>query len=128
MTIERDTRLLEYCQYAGTRALSRLEHQYYMKTSAFFPAEMDALVLRVHAMVLGEKSAEPDVITYPANWLEAVKDRFTTAWLRKRWPVRYVTHTITHKITYPNVPCKDIQGPYVPFMIHHTARPQKDVE
>ena len=34
-------------------------------------------------------SAGQRIIKYPANWREAIKERWLPAWLKRKWPVKY---------------------------------------
>jgi hypothetical protein len=43
-----------------------------------------------------------DEIKFPANWKEAVKERFAPRWFLKRWPVRYTIYKIDE--LYPKMP------------------------
>lgn len=110
-------RLLEYCQRVATKVIAGKDCRYYLSHSEIFPQEMDALVIHLHAIVLGEKCADPTVVKYPADWWEALKARWFPEWALKRWPARMARYTLEHKITYPNMPITEIKGPYVPFTI-----------
>lgn len=44
------------------------------------------MVLTLRAKILGEKV---DTIQYPANWWEAVKERWAPKWFLKKHPVKY---------------------------------------
>jgi hypothetical protein len=56
------------------------------KLTAEYSTILSATIL--HAIVrYAEQKCEH--VKYPANWWEAVKERFAPAWALKRWPVRY---------------------------------------
>ena len=104
---------LEFVSSYAASVVSRQQLKYAVDAHAHLAAEVDGLVIRLVAHVAGEKSAEPTVVRYPADWWEAVKQRFAPVWVTKRWPVKFNEHTMRHMITYPNVPCKDLSKPYV---------------
>ena len=64
---------------------------------------MDEVVSRIRGHVWGESESVQKVsITYPADWKQAVKERFFPAWALKRWPVRNKIITMDVKCFYPN--------------------------
>jgi hypothetical protein len=44
-----------------------------------------------------------ETITYPENWVEAIKDRWLPEWLKVRFPVRYKMHEISARVIYPKL-------------------------
>ena len=52
---------------------------------------------------IASKKLDEVTIKYPKSWKEAVKQRFAPKWLVTKWPVQYVSHTITAKEYYPKV-------------------------
>ncbi len=60
----------------------------------------DDLLIRLKAEVLGEHIRLP-AIRYPANWKEAVKERFAPLWFLKRWPVQYAEKAFDVRVVYP---------------------------
>jgi hypothetical protein len=81
--------------------LPRIELQTIMDTTKQAMAySMRAYLL---AMPLETVSAK-----WPANWLEALKDRFLPAWMKRRFPIRY--QSIEKKLfgpICPHQPCDD---------------------
>jgi len=85
--------LEQICLHAGNVCLSRKE-----LATLGTPAEIDAAVdittgnllvqLEAHILSLPEERLEIHR-RWPANWIEAVKDRWLPRWLKRRWPVRY---------------------------------------
>jgi hypothetical protein len=65
----------------------------------------DDMVLWLTAVVLGEE-LEPVVIRHPATWWDAVKERFFSDWLLRRFPVTYTIHSVEFSVAYPNFKCK----------------------
>ena len=63
----------------------------------------DQLAVRIRGHVWGESESVQKVsITYPADWKQAVKERFFPEWALKRWPVRNKIITMDVKCFYPN--------------------------
>jgi len=60
----------------------------------------DEMLIRLKAEVLGEHIRLP-VIRYPANWKEAVKERFAPFWFLRRWPVQYAEKAFDVRVVYP---------------------------
>jgi len=48
-------------------------------------------------------------VSYPADWVEAVKDRWFPKWLKRRFPVRMTLHTITREVMLTNFPVQSGQ-------------------
>ena len=64
--------------------------------------QWNQIVLRLIQEVYGlERQIE--CIEYPANWWEAVKDRWMPGWLKYRFPVRYIRTTIRARELYPQI-------------------------
>lgn len=51
----------------------------------------DAMLFQLRQDIFGRTL---DEIKFPANWKEAVKERFAPAWFLKRWPVKYTVYRI----------------------------------
>lgn len=62
----------------------------------------DRMCYNLHAYIFGQKLAYQEV-KYPANWKEAVKERFAPKWLRTRWPVRYMIHKLEAAALFPDI-------------------------
>lgn len=60
--------------------------------------EISAWLYGEHAMT---KTAR-----WPADWLEAIKERFAPAWLRARWPMRYTSVTLDAWRLFPEATMK----------------------
>lgn len=73
------------------------------KTDFLQTALFDIHELFVSGKVYGQKSLTEYDIKYPADWLEAVKERFAPAWYLKRHPVKYTRHHITVDAVYPDL-------------------------
>lgn len=59
-----------------------------------------AVVFRFKQYIFG-RQAEMLTISYPADWWQALRQRWLPAWWLCRWPVRMVTHTVDVKALYP---------------------------
>jgi len=64
--------------------------------------EFDEVVMRFVQMVYG-RTLEQVEVQYPADWWEAVKDRWLPEWAKARWPIRYQHHSLTAKELYPKI-------------------------
>lgn len=59
------------------------------------------LIANVTGFILGERGAK-ETIRYPADWWQALKERWFSLWAKVRWPVRWTVHEIDTKTLYPN--------------------------
>jgi hypothetical protein len=59
-------------------------------------------VLQVRAIIWG-REVQRQEHRYPADWWEAVKERFAPEWFKRRWPVRYTMITLKARELYPLV-------------------------
>ncbi len=73
-----------------------------------FDVLMESYVIKITRDQFGELLGKT-VIAYPANWKEAIKDRWFPDWLKKRFPVQYQSFDIaafypefSKKFTFPN--------------------------
>ena len=85
-----------------------------LAAQARLPAQLQhATIIDVQRQVLGDLvyrlqcivpslPLAPQCISYPLNWVEAIKQRFAPQWLLDRWPLRYRTHIITGTDLYPD--------------------------
>ena len=62
---------------------------------------VDTILWRVKQPIWGEGPFRGPPIEYPANWKEAVKERFAPRWFKRRWPVKKITHRYNARILYP---------------------------
>lgn len=62
-----------------------------VKVTQFASFISDGLLAQLRQDIFGRTL---DEIKFPANWKEAVKERFAPAWVLKRWPVRYAVYKI----------------------------------
>ena len=64
---------------------------------------LDDLALRVRQDIFGKQLEKVD-IKYPADWWQAVKDRWFPDWAKHRWPVMFTRHHVDVKALYPSMP------------------------
>ena len=59
------------------------------------------LKIRVTRIVWGLEPVKKHVVSYPANWIEAIKQRFAPKWFTRRWPVKMTEVFASLEETYP---------------------------
>ena len=62
----------------------------------------DTITLCVKQRVFGRQLLH-EVISYPANWKEAFKERWYPTWAKDKWPVRYATKTFDVRELVPSL-------------------------
>jgi hypothetical protein len=60
----------------------------------------ESIAMRVKGHIWAEHVDAID-IQYPADWWQAVKERFAPKFVLNRWPVKYTKHRIDVKAAYP---------------------------
>lgn len=65
-------------------------------------AMTDNLIIRMSQMAWGEE-IETVECKWPANWIEAAKDRWLPLWAKKRWPIRMEQRTLIATAVYPKM-------------------------
>ena len=68
-------------------------------TTEYFAGGMTS---QLRVIMAGELLHIP-AVEYPANWFEALKERFMPFWMRIRWPIRYRYVTWESTVLYPRV-------------------------
>lgn len=61
------------------------------------------LVKELRVSVYGKEHPDRHVVRFPADWWQAVKERFAPAWFRDRWPVVFTEITVSLKEHYPDI-------------------------
>ena len=61
------------------------------------------IALEFEAFVLGKKKYKSDTVSYPFDWVEAVKERFAPDWIKERWPIRYRVVTMDVHVHWPTL-------------------------
>jgi len=62
----------------------------------------DAIIAQISGYIWAEQLEYHEVI-YPADWLQAFKERWFNSWMLKRWPVKYKIHKINLKAVFPSL-------------------------
>ncbi len=62
-----------------------------------------SLAMTLEAHVFAEKPKRVQV-SYPANWVEALKDRWLPQWLKTKYPVKLERQTMEARFLYPLLP------------------------
>ncbi len=62
----------------------------------------EGITLRIIQHVYGERLKTVE-IAYPADWWQAVKERWAPAWFIRRWPVLLKQHKIEAVAFYPMI-------------------------
>lgn len=76
------------------------------------------LIYEIRADIYGKRHANRHIVRYPADWLEALKERFAPAWVRDRWPVRFVEITASLNEIYPDIqPALPDKHPVMKFAV-----------
>jgi hypothetical protein len=76
-----------------------------------------AFWLRIRARLFGQKF-DTLTVRYPADWWQAVRQRFAPAWWLRRYPVVEVVREFTPRIIYPRL---QIAAPTAPHVLNIDA-------
>ena len=63
----------------------------------------DTILMRIKQPIWGAGPFLGEPIKHPANWKEAVKQRFAPRWFKRRWPVKFTVHRFEARVLYPMV-------------------------
>jgi hypothetical protein len=96
---EAQERILRHEQFIATRVISRRD-LINGDLNVIIPHNMDALVLQLNGMLLGETIFE-ETVEYPRDWWQAFKQRWFPRWLRARFPVLLIHRKFSNKVVYP---------------------------
>ena len=75
--------------------------------SGLTSAICDDICLRVKQDVLGQGPYSYPTAKYPADWKEALKQRFAPAWFLDRWPVKWTAVVFDARVVYPKIALPD---------------------
>lgn len=64
---------------------------------------LDALILSLSADIYGRDHPERFLVRYPANWWEALKERFGPSWFLYRHPVKFTEVSASVQELYPEI-------------------------
>ena len=62
----------------------------------------DTIVFQIKQRIFGKQILH-EVISYPADWKEAFKERWYPEWAKNKWPVRYTTKTFDVRELVPSL-------------------------
>lgn len=87
-------------------------HRPDMKVEAYLDSCTQDMVLRMERYLYGTKLSD-FTVKHPADWFEALKERWFPAWLLKRYPVLYTHHRVEQHAVFPDwvAPAQDRLGP-----------------
>jgi len=78
----------------------------------------EGILIRVTQCMLGH-DVESIEVRYPADWIEAFKNRFFQGWLRKKFPIKYIKETMIKTVVYPDLVIPD-RGDKITYL--HTEK------
>ena len=106
-----DTKILERYQFGVGQRFSRtrLTAIANVDLSTAIDYDLDALQVKLVANVLTERLTVVET-RHPADWWEAIKDRWFPAWALRRWPVRWAVFRLDPLVHYPTIPLPDHRG------------------
>ena len=82
-------------------------------------AETGALLVRLQHRLAGKVTDSKEAV-YPANWWEAVKERWMPRRLRRRFPIKQTVVTLEASAFYPSVRIPN-HNPFVQVTINKTS-------
>ena len=84
-TFEYETRQLEKLHYAVETRITR-DELFSARVETYYDYIAHHLVLKLRGFIWIEPL---EIVRYPADWWQAFKERWFSAWMKARWPVRY---------------------------------------
>ena len=95
--------LLELCRFG----ISKVHHPYlFGEPRARQQFMFQNWVTSVEMRILG-KQIEDIRVEWPADWWEALKERFAPEWFKARWPVYWERRRLQAPALYPSLPLPD---------------------
>lgn len=73
---------------------------------SFFEHRTNEMVFSLRMTLMGQMLKEIQV-SYPADWKEAIKERFAPKWFLKKYPVKYTEVELTASAVYPLIALPD---------------------
>lgn len=107
---------LAYGRACTSLAMDELAASEMMDMQAHYDVVMRATLVRINRWVL-EQEAERILCSYPADWWQAVRQRWAPKWWLKRHPVQMTTKMATVKATYPTLIHPPKHGPVMKIVI-----------
>lgn len=115
-----ENKIVEYKEYALERLTYGLNYHLKnipenQKTAKVYIDDIaEGLILSLKARIYGTKR-QIDYISYPANWKEAIKERFLPKWVKKIFPVKYKNIKIVSRITIPDITIPKIYNAHLVY-------------
>lgn len=92
-----------------------------IKVSSYLHMSMDAMIVSLDASIAGEQLTKVYKV-FPADWKEAIKDRFLPEFFRKWFPVRYEIIDIEVAALYPKYVLPEAQFGQVKVAVMDQSR------
>jgi len=86
-----------------------------IRFDAHWPLDMDALACSLMGWIYGE-TPQSYSVTYPASWIDAVKDKWLPKRYRHHWPVRYKTFSVRADLVYKDFKVQMPDEPHKVFL------------
>lgn len=61
------------------------------------------IIVRARLSIYGKQHPDQHITRFPADWWQALKERFAPAWFRDRWPVQFTEVRATLEELYPDI-------------------------
>jgi hypothetical protein len=94
---------LEFC----IRNYTEFKQVEYLKSIGEFKSFQDfdknALVNEMRLFIYGKEHPEKNLVKYPSNWWESVKERFAPPWFLRKFPVEYTKIYVKFQELYPDL-------------------------
>jgi len=75
------------------------------------------LRFNLETYIYGKEHPKKEIV-YPADWWEALKERFAPKWFLKKYPVRSTVITCSLKEIYPDIePVLPQKNPVIKFLV-----------
>lgn len=74
------------------------------------------LIIRLVTQIYAGEPQRKTISAYPANWWQALKQRFAPKWFLRRYPVKTTLFTITVQDIFPDI-LPDIPGQYTTKLV-----------
>ncbi len=118
-------RFTEWAETKLTRLKYGIMSEYHgVKLDAFTQDQEDMwtraaerFLIKLRALVTAEQIEDTE-IAYPADWWQAVKQRFAPRWALRRWPVRMERYSFEAHRLYPRVSWPSEEGGMHARVIH----------
>ena len=93
-----------------------------VKIATHLDEEIGKLRLMMSGYLAGNNFKPPVKISYPADWIQAIRARWLPDWWRKRHPVQMITETVYFYQMYPDYLDFPELGRSIIKQIHYNGR------